>query len=490
MSSQDFNKQQIQNISLDIDQLDRLIEKYSVSGPRYTSYPTALEFKESYAAANWLDSIRADAAHLSAAVPEKSQRDTSSSYSLYFHIPFCPQLCYFCACNKIISKNAELHRPYLDTLINELKLYRNILGDTENLGVEQIHWGGGTPNSLSPQNMEYLHENVLKVFPKLLKDADVSIEIDPRTTTKNHLATLRQLGFNRISLGVQDFNEAVQTIINRLQPYEMTSEVIAEGRRQGFGSVNIDLIYGLPNQTLEGFEKTLAQVLELRPERIALYGYAHVTWIKKVQKALERAHLPTPKERVQLFLKALECFQAAGYRYIGMDHFALPSDSLSKALEVGKLNRNFMGYSSHRGARLLGFGVSSISSLPSAFGQNSKELAEYQNKINSGELAHFRGLDRSIDDRRRGEIIETLLCQGTLDIQKFENFWGIKFFEEYASAVPELKQMAQDELLTFDSSEIRLTAIGRVLSRNVAMIFDSYLTLHRATQQPRFSQAV
>ena len=319
--------------------LKRLINAYSTQGPRYTSYPTAVEFTNSFNSDSWKKFLIADA-HLSTA--------------LYFHLPFCNSLCYFCACNKIIARSREGVAPYLQTLFKELKTYQELL-DTKNIEIEQIHWGGGTPNYLLPDEMIELHQRTLEIFPKVENDADISVEIDPRTISSEHLSTLRKLGFNRLSMGVQDFDPFVQETINRIQPYELTRDVCLEARDVGFEGLNIDLIYGLPNQTTKGFSSTLEKILEIKPERIALYGYAHVTWIKKVQKALERSHLPTPEERIDLFLQAYQMLVSAGYLHIGMDHFALPSDELSIAQDSGKLNRNFMGYTTHKGANIFWF---------------------------------------------------------------------------------------------------------------------------------------
>ena len=266
----------------------------------------------------------------------------------------------------------------------------------------------------------------------------------PRTNSEEQLETLARIGFNRISMGVQDFNPDVQKLVNRIQPYELTAEVCEQSRKHGFESINVDLIYGLPNQTLEGFERSIEQVLEIRPERVALYGYAHVTWIKKVQKALERAHLPTPKERIALFLKAVEMFSAAGYEYIGMDHFALPEDELAVAEREGHLNRNFMGYSTHRGARLIGFGASSISTIPGAMAQNEKDVGAYQERISKGELAVSRGLVRSTEDQIRGDLIERLLCQRKVSLSELESTWGVDFQEFFNSDIAKLKPMIED----------------------------------------------
>ncbi len=456
------------------EKLELLIPKYSRQIPRYTSYPTAIEFNDSLNSSKWVEAIKADSG-------------SDKSYSLYVHIPFCHKLCYFCACNKIIPKDREIVLPYLRSVVEELKHYQQLLGSE--VYIEQIHWGGGTPNFLTPKEMCYLHSSCVKFFPNIATDADISIEVDPRTMTIEHLEVLRELGFNRISLGVQDFNLDVQRLINRVQSFETTAEVCLNAREVGFSEVNIDLIYGLPNQTREGFADTLKRVRDIAPDRIALYGYAHVTWVKKVQKALERAHLPTSKERVDLFLDALDFLTSVGYEHIGLDHFALPADSLAKSSRDGTLNRNFMGYTTHKGARIIGVGVSAISSLPEGYAQNSKDLREYQQNISEGGMSIERGLAKNRDDLIRGEIIEALLCQGEILISSFESRWNIKFTSYFKEDLSRLQPFNDDGLIQFIEDKILITKLGRFFQRNIASAFDTYLHAHTERENV-FSQAV
>lgn len=464
-----------------------LIQKYAVPGPRYTSYPTAVEFDAEFSDSDWREEIRNDV------VSARRERTSYSgvqdgALSLYFHIPFCYTMCYFCACHKVIPRDRSVVDPYIEALVSEINTYKSLVNsDTP---VEQIHWGGGSPDYLSPEEITRLHGACLAAFGNLTSDADISVELDPRNTTREHIKTFAEVGFNRLSFGVQDFDPRVQTIINRVQSYELTRDMCEWGREFGFHGINIDLVYGLPNQSLQGLADTLEKIIELRPNRIALYGYAHVTWIKKVQKALERAHLPTPEERISLFMMALDRLTEAGYEYIGMDHFALPSDSLAKALASGKLNRNFMGYTTHRGARIIGLGASSISSLPSAYAQNLKDVDTYQQQIEDQGLAIQRGVKRTKDDRMRGEIIESILCRGEVDISEFESKWEVDFNRMFESSIDRLSELSGDQLVTIGPEEIRLTRRGRLFARNVAMAFDAYLARHQEGSRRVFSQAV
>ena len=461
---------------------EELITKYAVSGPRYTSYPTAVEFSNSFTQSDWLSCL----------ADEFDEVNSGAGVSLYVHLPFCRSLCYFCACNKIITQDRSVTKPYLAALDREFEYYHRMfeqLKYTNLPAAGQFHWGGGTPNFLSPDEMVTVYRNAADRFG-IAPDADVSIEVDPRTTTKEQVEVLAGLGFNRISLGVQDFDPAVQEAINRVQSVECTEQVISWARAAGFSSINIDLIYGLPLQQPSSFRKTINRIMEFRPERIALYGYAHVTWLTKVQRTLEREHLPSPAERISLFLEAVEQLTASGYMHIGMDHFALPSDGLSQALEAGTLNRNFMGYSTIRGSRLLGFGASSISTLGNSFAQNLKDVAGYQERMLNGDLAIERGLRRSTDDRLRGEIIELLMCQGEVSVPAIEKKWKIDFYSYFAAAGIELEALAADGLVSLNHQTICVTPLGRFFQRNIAMVFDAYLAGHRNGSKKVFSQAV
>jgi oxygen-independent coproporphyrinogen-3 oxidase len=447
-----------------------LITKYAVSVPRYTSYPTAVEFRSDFKAQDWK------------AILEKSQSESKSNpLSIYVHIPFCPKLCYFCACNKIITTDTSVTRNYLSAVFKELA---TLATSFEKNPVHQIHWGGGSPNFLNPEQMIALHTETLKRFPNIQSTSEVSVELDPRTTSIEQLQALKQVGFNRVSFGVQDFDHFVQETINRVQTFEQTKELEEQSRKLGFSGVNLDLIYGLPNQSLEGFSTTLDLVNQIRPDRIALYGYAHVTWLQKVQKSFERAVLPSPEARIELFQLAVEKLSASGYRHIGLDHFALPEDELSLALDDGTLHRNFMGYTTRKGTSLLGFGASAISTVKQGFSQNEKEPIAYQNLIEEAEFATIKGYERTAEDLWRAEIIEQILCSGIVKYSEIkESHPGITI-----ETPANLTQFEEEGLVEIDSDGFRVTESGRYFSRNIASMFDEYLTKHAAKKT--FSQAV
>lgn len=447
-----------------------LILRYSKQLPRYTSYPTALEFTPQFTEHNWRNSLLS-----------YIESNKQPSLSLYCHIPFCRSLCYFCACNKIITKTRDEVRPYLTGIIKEIGLYSSMFG--ESASISQLHWGGGSPNFLNPAEIAELFTAIKNVFPNFLPDADISIELDPRTTMSLQLKTLRDLGFHRISLGVQDFAPEVQSVINRVQSFESTELLCNEARNFGFKSINLDLIYGLPLQTIESFQKTLKLVESLRPDRIALYGYAHVSWKSKTQRVFDKLPLPEAKERLELFCMAVEFLVSRGYEYIGMDHFALPGDDLFKAYQDGTLHRNFMGYTTHKNSALLGFGVSAISTLPDAFSQNNRSIKEYLEKIKSGHFPIERGVTRSIEDKWRGALIQEIMCRGRIDRIKFQREWGITLNTNEKLLEDPLK----DSLIEVSSDEISVTKLGRFFLRNIASGFDSY---RREDKAQKFSQTL
>jgi oxygen-independent coproporphyrinogen-3 oxidase len=461
--------------------LENLIQKYSGRTPRYNSYPTAVEFHSGIGNKDWLDALRENF------FPSKEKSAEKKRIALYLHLPFCKTLCYFCACNKNIAQDYSPVSSYLKSLFAELNSYRWLGSNVE---VEQFHWGGGTPNFLTPEDSKKVFQTCTAVFPKFSADADISVEVDPRTLLKEHLEVYRELGFNRISAGVQDFSEAVQVAVNRIQPHAMTKEMVDYARNIGFSSINMDLIYGLPEQTEESFRDTIDKVIDLAPERIALYGYAHVTWKKKVQTTFRRFDLPTPELRIKLFLIALEKLENAGYVYIGMDHFARPDDSLTLASKNGKLNRNFMGYSTHRGADVLGFGVSAVSSLRNIYVQNETDLEKYQNQVLQEEFAVCRGVKRSVDDQMRGEVIEEILCNGLVDFKNFSSNWNLDFNEVFADDLKSLNDMAADGLVELGSGKLVVTDLGKFFYRNIASVFDAYLSKHLESSKAVFSQSV
>ncbi|MFN8389391.1 MAG: oxygen-independent coproporphyrinogen III oxidase [Bdellovibrionota bacterium] len=456
----------------------RLAAKYSSRGPRYTSYPTAVEFGPQVNPQSWSEVVRADGSDPSA---------EWSSAALYVHIPFCSSLCYFCACNRIIVRDRAMFEPYLTALEREIRAYAEIL--PKHTVFQALHFGGGSPGLLLAEETARLLQRLREEFA-FASDAELSIELDPRTSTPERVQHYRELGFTRLSLGVQDFDSVVQRSVNRIQPVEMTASLFESARHAGFRSINADLIYGLPEQNLERFAKTIRQLLELRPERIALYGYAHVTWIKKAQKTFERLHLPDAAERLELFLHALGELEKAGYVSIGMDHFALPGDSLAKAFENGTLERTFMGYTSDRSPRLIGLGASAISTLPAAFAQNVPDTLGYIRMTETGTLPIERGVLRTAEDRLRGEIIEALFCKARLDISSLERRHGISFETKFASQLPALKSMAEDGLLSYSASHLELSRLGRLFTRNVAMLFDGYLAKHSEGSTPKYSATV
>jgi len=464
------------------DDLKALVTDLSRSGPRYTSYPTAVEFNTEVDESNWSAHLQEECLNLGGA---------TLPLSLYFHLPFCRKLCFFCACNKVVTDDYSVVDPYLDALILELDQYRKILSCP--VEIRQIHWGGGTPNFLNPEAMCRLHAATRRVFPVCAHDAEISIEIDPRTTSIEQIETLSDLGFNRISIGVQDFNPEVQNAIHRSQTYEVTRDICLEARRVGFPGINIDLVYGLPEQTVAGFLKTIGQVMELRPDRIALYGYAHVNWLKKSQNAFARYTLPSPEDRVEIFVHALRQITDNGYRYIGMDHFALPEDELSKALGSGRLDRNFMGYTAHKEVDIIGLGVSSISTFRDMFAQNTKSVEAYEQTVSGGKLAIERGLVRNRDDVLRAYVIKSIMCQGEVDFREFENREigeRLHFREYFADALSGMITFLDRELVELRPDVLKLTPLGMLFARNIAMLFDTYLGKHSASGKATFSQSV
>jgi len=437
-------------------ELKPLIEQFAGQIPRYTSYPTALEFKD-----------------IEGKLRPELKND--GPLSVYTHIPFCPSLCYFCACNKIITRDADLTTPYIAALKKELEIF---WGDRVcERDVVHMHWGGGTPNFLKPDEILEVSAAFKERFPKLV--GEVSVEIDPRTLTEEHLIAFKEAGFNRVSFGVQDLDPEVQQLINRVQPLEQTANVIAWSRKLGFKGVNVDLIYGLPNQTRDGFIKTVREIIALRPERIAMYGYAHVTWISKAQKSFERAHLPTPEERLELLYYAVQEFVDAGYDHIGIDHFALPEDSLSIAHNDNLLTRNFMGYTPYRDVEILAYGVSSISDYSNYFIQNSKDLPTYYSRIEKGELPYERVIKLKNEDGIRGELIRELLCYG-------ETILPSSMDLEYE--LEKLKELEFLGLVNLHGNKLEIMPKGVFFARNIAAIFDTYLASRKKLQS--FSQAV
>jgi oxygen-independent coproporphyrinogen-3 oxidase len=402
------------------------------------------------------------------------------------HLPFCESLCLFCACNVSIQKDKGVTIPYLKALKDEIDHVGARVSKKRE--VTQFHWGGGTPTYLTPAQMEDLFGHAHERFT-FSSDAEIGIEIDPRVTNRAHLESLRRLGFNRLSMGIQDFQPKVQETIHRVQPYEMTRDLILAARELGFESLNVDLIYGLPHQTTDSFRATIDKTLTLAPDRVAMFSYAHVPWLKKQQGSFQM-YLPQGMEKFRIFRTALEHFLGAGYIYIGMDHFAVPGDELAVAQKNRTLHRNFQGYTTKAGADLYGMGVSAISSVAGAYAQNLKEVAAYQNTIPARGIATARGYQLSPDDILRRAVISRLLCHTVIPKQEIEKEFSISFDEYFAPELEQLKVSADEGLVILEPHQIRVTNLGRIFIRNVAMAFDRYLREQQMDQRPLFSKTL
>lgn len=452
-----------------------ILDKYNTSGPRYTSYPTAPEWRETFSVADASEVIEANQA-----------ARADMGLSLYVHIPFCHKLCWYCGCNMLVTKQQDLVERYLAALITEIDRYSKLI-DTRR-PVVQIHWGGGTPTYLSSEQITRLYTAITDRFT-LAPEAEVSIEIHPPVTTFEQLETLARLGFNRVSMGVQDFDPEVQKAVNRIQPFEQTQGIIQKARELGFISVNTDLMYGLPLQNVERFSRTLDQILALRPDRLALFNYAHMPWLKPHQNLIKEETLPTPDEKVALFEMAIDRLIQEGYRYIGMDHFALPQDELTVAQADRTLRRNFMGYTTRADSDLYAFGYTSIGDLDSAYMQNARKLPEYMDVVEAGKLPVVRGMVLSADDRLRRDVINRLICHCHLDKAEIERLHGIDFDTYFAAELPKLAPLAEDGLLVIHPDRLEVTARGQLLLRNICMVFDAYLA-NVAPGERRFSKTV
>lgn len=452
---------------------DAFLRKYNRPGPRYTSYPTAPVWKEDFGPDD-LEKYFARAEEL------------KTPLSLYMHLPFCESLCLFCACTVSIQKDKNVTIPYLAALKREIAHVAPQV--SKGRPVIQFHWGGGTPTYLAPPQMEDLFAYTRERF-SFAADAEIGVEVDPRVTSRAHLETLRRVGFNRLSMGIQDFEPKVQQTIHRVQPYEMTRDLIAAARELGFKSISVDLIYGLPHQTAASFVATIDQVLALAPDRVAMFSYAHVPWLKKQQGSFE-AHLPEGMEKFQIFRAGLEKFTGAGYLYIGMDHFALPDDELAVAQANRTLHRNFMGYTTKAGADLYGMGVSAISSIGAAYAQNRREVPAYEAAVAGRGIATLRGYRLSGDDQLRRAVIGRLLCHTVIPKREVEREFSISFDAYFAPELQQLEQARAEGLIVLDSGEIRVTPLGRVFIRNIAMIFDRYLGEQQMDRRPLFSKTL
>jgi oxygen-independent coproporphyrinogen-3 oxidase len=463
-----------QSISFNAD----LLRRYDRPGPRYTSYPTAPQFHPGFG--------------------EKELRDVAATsngdpiprrLSLYVHVPFCASPCFYCGCNRIITRDTARGEAYLARLYREIALTAGLFDrDRE---VIQLHFGGGTPNFLSPAQLGEVVETLRSHFRfSDAADRDISIELDPRFVDADDIAALARIGFNRASFGVQDFDPAVQQAVNRIQSVEQTRAVVDACRANGFRSVNVDLIYGLPGQNAEGFGRTLDIVAEMRPDRVAVYGYAHMPHLFKPQKQIDDTLLPSGETKLALLQLAIEKLVAAGYLYIGMDHFALPDDELALAQARGGLHRNFMGYTTHADSDLVGLGVSAISHIGDSFSQNPRDLPSWQAALDEGRLPVFRGMRLDEDDQLRADLIQQLMCQGEVPMAALERRYAIDFADYFATALERLAPLVEDGLVRIEEGRIIVTSRGRLLLRNIAMCFDRYLDQPATVATPRFSRAI
>ncbi len=462
--------------ALDLDRLLEILPRYTTEGPRYTSYPTAPVWTEDYGP----EDLKADLGH--------EDVEASDGLSIYVHVPFCESLCHYCACNKLITVDHGQAEPYLASIEREVGSVRDAVRVPRM--ATQFHWGGGTPTWLSPDEVRRLFHTVTDAFP-LREGAEVSIEVDPRVTTERHVEVLTECGFNRISMGVQDFDARVQEAVRRIQPAEDTARLVKLCRAAGFDSVGFDLIYGLPYQTVESFQRTLDVLFEIGPDRIALYSYAHVTWKAKQQRGFENKDLPGPELKLEIMLTAIRRFLDQGYLFIGLDHFARPDDELAHALANRTLRRNFMGHTTQAGVDLIGFGPSAISELRRSFAQSRREVADWQKAVARDGLATQRGHRLSQDDVERRWVIERIMCHGEVRGAEYEECFGRPFAEAYAKELETLAPMRADELIErVADGGLRVTPAGRLLVRNVAMAFDAYLPEQQRSGVRMFSKTV
>jgi len=449
------------------------LAKYNRPGPRYTSYPTAPVWNDAFGPADHEKVLQqAEQAH--------------TPVSLYMHIPFCESLCLFCACNVVIQKNKAVAPPYLAVLKREMeRVSRSV---SKNRPVVQFHWGGGTPTYLTPEQIEDLFGFTREHF-HFAADSEIGIEVDPRVTSLEHLRTLRKLGFNRLSMGIQDFQAEVQKAVHRIQPFEMTRDLLVAARELGFDSINVDLIYGLPYQTPATFAHTVDQIIGMAPDRIALFSYAHVPWLKKQQGSFV-AHLPEGMQKFEIFRTGLLKFLEAGYLYIGMDHFAKPGDELAVSQQNRTLHRNFQGYTTKAGADLYGMGITAISGIQNAYAQNHRDIPSWEKAVSERGLATMRGYHLSEEDRLRRAVISRLLCHTVVIKDEISREFGIDFDRYFAEELLRLEQPHEDGLVLLERGEIRATWLGRIFIRNLAMVFDPYLEKQQLAAKPLFSKTL
>lgn len=458
-------------ISVDIE----FLKKYDRAGPRYTSYPTAPYFHDGVGHEKYVSHVASDDRGVS-----------PRELSLYFHIPFCDTLCYFCGCNQMVTRNEQKIERYLEYLKREIGLLRPLV-DRERR-VAQMHWGGGTPTHLSPSQIRRLGSAIRDLFD-FKNGAEIGVEIDPRELTRDHLVALREIGCNRCSLGVQDFDSKVQESINRVQPETVTRRTIEWARELGFESINVDLMYGLPFQSVDTFGATIDKIIEIDPDRLAVFNYAHLPHMIKHQRLIKQDWLPSPDEKLQLLKLSIERFTNSGFVYIGMDHFAKPGDELTVAMEEGTLYRNFQGYSTHAGLNLFAFGITGIGMLSDLYVQNHKTLDDYYASLDGGRLPVKKGIELSRDDILRREIITDLMCNFRLSKSGIESKYDIEFDDYFAAAIEKLRPYIADGLIVMKNDRLTVSGTGRLVIRNIAMCFDAYLD-RKDGDSPRFSRTV
>jgi len=456
---------------LDVD----ILKKFNQPGPRYTSYPTAPVFSDKFTPEDFKREII-----------DTNAEAAPTDLSLYFHFPFCDTLCYFCGCNMMVTQKREHISEYNDYLKREIDLLVPLISNDRK--VEQMHWGGGTPTYLTPDEIRDIGGYIKERFD-FAGDIEASVEIDPRGLTKDHLQALRDVGFNRTSFGVQDFNPKVQEAVNRIQSEELTRQTVEWARELGFQSINLDLIYGLPHQTLDSFTETIDKIIDISPDRIAVFNYAHVPWLKKHQVMIKAEDLPSADERLQILKMTIEKLMDAGYEYIGMDHFAKPTDELAVAQKNGTLYRNFQGYSTKAGCDVYAFGLSAISQFQNIYAQNIKRLPDYYKRINETEAATLVGYRMTFDDHVRKETINQLMCNLEIDKPAIEAKFGVDFEDYFAADIPKLEVFVQDGLLENTADKIKVIGSGILVIRNIAMCFDAYLE-KMMKEKPVFSKTV
>ena len=460
----------------DFGEIDiELLKRFNQPGPRYTSYPTAPVFSSEFTAADYEKEVT-----------DTNEAESSSPISLYFHFPFCAKLCYFCGCNMMVTSDRSAIATYNDYLKKEIERLMPLI--SPNRKVEQMHWGGGTPSYLTPGEIRDIG-NFIKSKFNFAESLEASVEIDPRNLTREHMEAFREIGFNRTSFGVQDFNLRVQEAINRVQSEEITRQTVEWARELGFQSVNLDLIYGLPYQTVESFAVTVDKIIDISPNRIAVFNYAHVPWLKKHQSVMPSDAMPSPDERLQILKMTIEKLVSAGYEYIGMDHFALPTDELAVAQKNNTLYRNFQGYSTKAGCDVYAFGLSAISQFQNIYAQNLKNLKDYYTRVDANQPATNVGYRMTFDDHVRKETINQLMCHLEIDKRDIEAKFDINFEEYFALDTPKLQTFIDEGLLENSADKMKIIGAGILIIRNVAMCFDAYLE-KMMKEKPVFSKTV